>query len=267
MATQLELANIALGHLGTVSLASYNENSPEGLHVRRQWDLTRDALLRSRHWNFAIKRATLTLTGAVSLTGISSTIGSTSVTVASATGLSVGMGIRGDFVPGGTLITAISGTTLTLDTQATKTATSQTATAYTPPAFDYAYSYDLPSDYLRALEWNGREAGTGEAAFDIEGAVLLCDDTTAQLRYVARITDQTLWDASFVEAFCLKLASRVAAGITTAQGLAQALDQRADQYLLRAFGPDNGETKPRAVLAQTDSGWLAARAGLDARFL
>lgn len=264
--TQLELANIALGHLGTIGLVTYNEASPEGEHVRRHWDLARDALLRQRHWNFAIRRATLLLTGQVNLTGVTSTLGSASVSVASASGLSVGMGIKAVFVSRGVTITAIVGTTLTLSATASATVTGQTATAYTAPAFDYAYGYALPADYLRALGWNGREAGTGEARFDIESGTLLCNDDGAQLRYVARITDVAAWDSSFCEAFALRLAARIAPGITTAQGLAASLDQRAEMYLQKAFGPDNGETKPRAVLAQTGSGWLDARAGFDPRF-
>lgn len=265
--TQLEIANVALGHLGTVSLVTYDETSPEGLHVRRHWDLVRDALLRQRHWNFAIQRATLTLNGAVDLTGIASTTGSADITVADATGLSVGMSILGEFVPRGAKITAIVSLTVTLDTTASTTDTAQTATAYDAPAFEYDFAYDLPDDYLRALEWNGREAGTGQSEFDIEGTTLLCDDAeTAQLRYTAKVEDCALWDSNFIEAFAMKLAARVAPGITTAQGLGGQLDQRAEAYLAKAFGPDNGETRPRAIMAHETSGWLDARAGLDPRF-
>lgn len=264
--TQLELANVALGHLGTISLADYNETSPEGVHVRRHWDLTRDALLRQRHWNFAIKRAKLDLVGQVDLTGVAITIGSTSMTVDDSTGVSVGDSILADFIPLGTTVTAVASTTLTLSGSALSTVSATTAKAYEATPFDYLFAYVLPSDYLRALEWNGAEAGTGQAEFDIEAGTLLSDDTENEFRYVASITDTTKWDSNFIEAFCLKLAARIAPGITTAQGLGAQLDQRAEMYLVKAFGPDNGETRPRAVLAQTNSGWLDARAGLDPRF-
>lgn len=258
---EAELANIALGHLGTVTLNDFNENSPEGIHVRRNWALVRDALLRQRHWNFAIKRTTLVLDGAVNLTGVSSENGSADIEVDSATGLSVGMSVKGTFVQAGAKITAIDGTTVTLDTICSTTADSQTATAYNAPAFDYDYGYALPSDYLVALEVNARECGTAEAAMDIEGSSLLCDDLTCQLRYVARVEDSSKWDQCFKEAFALRLAARIATGITTAQGLASQLDQRAEQYLAKAFGPDNTESKPRVVRATERSGWLDARNG------
>ena len=261
------LANIALGHLGTTSIEAFNESSPEGVHVRRHWNLVRDALLRQRHWNFAIKRVELKLDGLVEMTGGSVTRGDETVTVASTTGLAVGQTLIGSGIPTGTKVASVTdGTHFEMDAAATTTGSSLAISAYDAPAFDYQFAYVLPTDYLRALNWNGREAGTSEAGYDIESGLLLTDDDSAQLRYVAKVTDPSSWDDSFKEAFCLRLAARVATGITTAQGLAAQLDQRAEQYMQKAFGPDNGETKPRAVLAQNGSGWLDARNGFDSRF-
>ncbi len=263
----LDLANIALGHLGTASLADYNETSPEGVHIRRHWNLVRDSLLRQRHWNFAIKRVELELAGLVEMTGGSVTRGDETVTVASTTGLSVGQTVIGSGIPAGTKVASVTdGTHFEMDAAATTTGSSLAISAYDAPAFDYQFAYVLPTDYLRALNLNNREAGTSEAGYDIELGLLLTDDESAQLLYVAKVTDPSSWDDSFKEAFCLRLAARVATGITTAQGLAAQLDQRAEQYLQKAFGPDNGETKPRAVLAQNNSGWLDARNGFDSRF-
>jgi hypothetical protein len=193
--TKTELANIALGHIGSALIQSIDELSPAAQHIRRMWDLTRDGLLRQRHWNFALDRKTLTR--------------------------------------------------LTDD-----------------PAFGWDAAYQLPADYLLAIEWNGREAGTGEAEFDIEGGKLLCDDTeTAELRYVKRVEEVSKWDASFCEAFCYKLAAAIAPSLSSSQGMADALTAKGEQSMLRAFGPDNLETRPRAVLAQEGSQWRAAREG------
>lgn len=261
------LANIALGHLGTVSLVAFNETSPEGVHVRRNWNLVRDALLRQRHWNFAIKRTMLALDGQVTLTGGATVRGDATVTVMSTVGLAVGKSVKGGGIPAGAKIASVTnGTTFELDAAADATGSNALFTAYDAPAFGCLFAYVLPSDYLRALNWNDRESGTGESGYDIEGGLLLCDDESAVLRYVAKIADVTLWDDCFKEAFCLRLAARIATGISSAQGLAASLDQRAEQYLMKAFGPDNGETRPRAVLAQNSSGWLDARAGYDSRF-
>jgi hypothetical protein len=75
------------------------------------------------------------------------------------------------------------------------------------------------------------------------------------------VEQTSLWDAAFCEAFCLKLASAIAPSITAAPGLAGDLRVEAERVMVKAFGPDNLETRPRAVLAQSASGYLNARFG------
>jgi len=193
--TKTELANIALGHIGSAKIQSIDENSPAAEHCRRMWEFVRDGLLRQRHWNFALTRSALS-------------------------------------------------------------ALSQ------DPAFGYAFAYQLPADYLLAIEWNGREAGTGESAFDIESGTLLCDDESGNLRYVRVVESVSSWDASFCEAFSYKLAAAIAPSISSSANLADSLMQRGEQVMVRAFGPDNLETRPRVILAQTDSAYAAARLGV-----
>jgi hypothetical protein len=194
------LANIALGHLGSSLIQSIDELSPQAEHCRRMWEITRDSLLRERHWNFALTRADL----------------------------------------------------------------SASADA---PLFGWEVAYVLPADYILAIEWNGREAGTGEAGFDIEGGFLLTDAESdgatarAELRYVYQHDNVSKWDASFCRAFSFALAAAIAPALSSSAGLADNMMQKSDEVLKRAFGPDNLETRPRAVLAQENSGWLAAREG------
>lgn len=59
MATQLEIANMALSRIGEGEMADYNENSAAGIVVRRHYDHVRDSLLRMGAWNFAMTRASL----------------------------------------------------------------------------------------------------------------------------------------------------------------------------------------------------------------
>lgn len=198
--TKTELANIALGHLGSALIQSLDENSPSAQHCRRMWDFVRDGLLRQKDWNFALDRATLSR--------------------------------------------------LQVD-----------------PPFGYNAAYQLPSTCLRVVEWNGQEAGTGEAQFDIESKMLLCnvegdeDTPRAELRFIRRVDNVNDWDASFNEAFSYKLAAAIAPAISTSAGLADSMNKLGEQVMLRAFGPDNLETRPRVVLAQEGSGWMAARQG------
>lgn len=194
------LANIALGHIGSALIQSFDELSPSAQHVRRMWDLTRDKLMRERPWNFALHRVTL----------------------------------------------------------------SKLAQA---PLFGYDSAYALPADYLLAVEWNGMKAGTGSAEFAIEGAALLCDaigsgeSELAELLYVRRVEAVTAWEPSFCDAFSYALASAIAPSFSGSAGLADAMAKKAELATLRAFGPDNTESRAEVVLAQTGSKWLAAREG------
>lgn len=130
------------------------------------------------------------------------------------------------------------------------------------PEFDFAYAYALPSDYLRAIEFNGQAGGTSEAQYEISGGNLLSDSDVAQLKYTARVENTELWDAAFVDAFTLALAAVIIPGISTSASAGAALRQRAEAAANSAIDPSKREGRPRAVQAQTGSGYMRARQGL-----
>jgi hypothetical protein len=75
------------------------------------------------------------------------------------------------------------------------------------PAFGWSYAYTLPGDCLRVVELNDTEIGdvlTDECV--IEGRNLLTNASTANVVYLKRIEDVSLYDPLFVEAFAIKLA-------------------------------------------------------------
>lgn len=59
MASNVEIANRALGELGAAKITDLEEDSPEARKVNRVFVLVRDALLRRHKWNFAMKRTSL----------------------------------------------------------------------------------------------------------------------------------------------------------------------------------------------------------------
>ncbi len=130
-----------------------------------------------------------------------------------------------------------------------------------PPAFGYLHAYELPSDYILGIELNGQPLGTGQTECDLEGSTILCNAITAQIRYVKRVVSVQSWDPSFCKAFALALAAAIAPALTTATGVAQSLRQESAQLMAVAYGPDNLETRPRAISAMSDSAWLKAREG------
>ena len=60
--TATEIANMALGHLGTARIADFEENSPAAENVRRFWRVCRRTALREFDWNFALARLALSAT-------------------------------------------------------------------------------------------------------------------------------------------------------------------------------------------------------------
>jgi len=82
------------------------------------------------------------------------------------------------------------------------------------PLSGWAYQYGLPADFMRSVQLNGYEADEIRSDYQIENGRLLTDYDIAQLRYVAKITDPTLYDPLFIEAFALKLASKIAVPLT-----------------------------------------------------
>jgi hypothetical protein len=78
----------------------------------------------------------------------------------------------------------------------------------TGPLMGFTYSYALPtSPYcLRVLQLNDDDS----LEWAVEGRKLFTDEGTAQIKYIAQITDPASFDALFTEALAFKLASLAA---------------------------------------------------------
>jgi hypothetical protein len=93
----------------------------------------------------------------------------------------------------------------------------------TAPLFGWAHQFLLPSDSLRILEVNGWNLAQRPGYWQIEGRMLLCNDSEADIRYIVRVTDCNLFDSLFVEALSLKLGSKIARAINGSAEMAGAL--------------------------------------------
>jgi hypothetical protein len=60
LASQVGIANVALGKLGSSSISNLDDPSPGAEAVKAVWDYARDAELRAHPWKFAITRGTIT---------------------------------------------------------------------------------------------------------------------------------------------------------------------------------------------------------------
>lgn len=94
--------------------------------------------------------------------------------------------------------------------------------AVATPAFGFTKQYPLPSAYLRLIEVGENYVmymADTQPYFQIEGDAtgqnILCDETSPlNVRYIARVTDTSLWSALFCEVMACRLAAEVAEDLT-----------------------------------------------------
>jgi len=84
------------------------------------------------------------------------------------------------------------------------------------PAYGFNYQYALPTNpyCLRVLEMEYKDYIFKVENVATHGRVLLTDEGTAKILYIARITDTTLFDAMFVDTLTAKLAVDLAYPVT-----------------------------------------------------
>lgn len=93
----------------------------------------------------------------------------------------------------------------------------------TPPAFDYAYQFQLPSDWLRSIQIGPRDC---ELDFTIEGQRVLTDANTLALVYIFRNVIESTWDDTLVEVITAKMTSVLAYPITQSASMQQVMESQ-----------------------------------------
>lgn len=126
-----------------------------------------------------------------------------------------------------------------------------------PPAFGFAYQFQLPDDFLR-LDIDELDPCIISGKWSLEGSRrLLCDAPgPINVRYVARIAETGDWDPLFVEAFANRLAFQVADRLTGDRGRKQDCWAAYNAALREATGIDGRENPPVDLM---DSSWVNAR--------
>lgn len=101
----------------------------------------------------------------------------------------------------------------------------------TAPAFDYAYSFLLPDDWLRTLAVGKTDDNT---YFKMENGRILMDGTVCYLTYVFRQEDVTKYDALLTEALQWSMAAEMAYPLTRAVETQQAMLKQEEWVMKRA---------------------------------
>ena len=141
----------------------------------------------------------------------------------------------------------------------------------TTPVYGYSFQYGMPADFSRLAEVNETSVWeTGSADwFELEGdndngLVLLTNASNIRVRYVANITVVNRFDALFVEALTILLASKMARAITGSDKRELELRKQYEGMdLPTAQFVDGAETNsgenPPIYKALTQSGLVRAR--------
>lgn len=112
------------------------------------------------------------------------------------------------------------------------------------PAFDYAYQFTLPSDWIRTIS-------VGEYGYETdyrqEGRKILSDESSLKLTYIYKNTDVTTWDVSLVKAMTHAMQAALAYPITQSASMAQVADQQLAMYMKRARAIDGQDTPPETM--------------------
>tara|TARA_R110002020_G_scaffold61731_8_gene165810 strand:+ start:446 stop:1033 length:588 start_codon:yes stop_codon:yes gene_type:complete len=118
------------------------------------------------------------------------------------------------------------------------------------PVYDFAYRFDLPTDYLRLV---GIEDNPD---YKISGQFIECDSNPIKIKYVGENDTPTEYDAMFVMAFALRLASTIAERLTQSSVLSKEL-MEAYQFAIRDAKTVDAQSDQPDTLETNE--WLDAR--------
>jgi hypothetical protein len=266
--TDVGLCNLALAKIGDRRISTLSDGTAEADFCSVFYSEALDEALRAHPWNFAVADARLTVTktafsGGTAIADSSGTIRVTST----AHGLATNDRVLIEDVEGVTaangrwFVTRIGADTFDLqDSVFSGTYTASSGTWLKVPAFEWAYRHALPDGCLRLLKVNGWGEEEEPRRWESRSGEVLHDSETADIRYVARVTDVSKFDPLFKSAFAALLAAKLAKPLTGSGGLADAFLSE----FARVSGPqarriDAGEGSPNPRPAWADSALVRAR--------
>ena len=176
MATEVSICSNALRRLGDDPITSLTDDTERARLCNAFYIPSRDQVLRSHPWNFAITRATL-------------------------------------------------------------------AKLSDTPAYEYSYQYALPNDpyCLRVLEMEYKDYIFKIEHYASQGRVLLTNESTAKILYIAKVTDTAQFDSMFVDVLTAKLAVDLAYPVTNSVKLQDQMQKLFQQKLSEARSVDGQE--------------------------
>jgi hypothetical protein len=271
--TKTEICNLALSLVSANTATDIDADStPQAEAVRRWFVPARDEALASHPWNFATKRARLTLTW-TALSGValadngSGLIRVTHNTHSMQTGDRIHMrNVQGVPAANGTwYITRITQHIFDLqDSVFSGTHTSGTGEWLLAPLTGWDYQHTIPSDSLRVVRVNGEEGNEEDSQpYAIEQGLLLTDADIVELRYVYQNTTVTTWTQDFINAFAYLLASYIASEIIKSTDKSEQMRRQFEGIIApQKRRTDARSGKGRRLQPVYDSDLIRARRGV-----
>jgi len=132
------------------------------------------------------------------------------------------------------------------------------------PVFGYAYSYNLPENFIRMISFNDTDSWDQEDLYKREGQYLLTDKNTAKCVYTRYYADSTRYDSLFTEALIVYLAGKASTVIRQDEALGYSLMEEFRKIALpEAKTVDGNEEYRRPRKYTKDSEWVNSRRGVN----
>lgn len=202
--TSLDIANSALIKLGERTISALSDQTAPAQAANTRIEFCRRAVLRTHPWNFAVRRATLSLNN---ITGIADNGGGLCRVTSALHGFSSSnkvsiSGVRGTSEANGTwTITVIDPNTFDLIGSSFVNTYIDGGVVGLAAEYGWTFQHLLPTNCLRLLIIN-----TDEDRWRIEGRYILSNESSLQIKYIVDHTDYDTMDSLFHEALAAYLA-------------------------------------------------------------
>jgi len=128
------------------------------------------------------------------------------------------------------------------------------------PIFGFAEQYQLPTDYITMVELNGLDVEKITDRWKVEGLLLLSDADSANIIYVADVTNVSEWSPGFEQCVALHMAAQLATTIRQDGVKAAELESRLeDRALSDARKTDSNEANLRPIDTTSGSQYIKSR--------
>lgn len=270
-ATKLQIVNGALTHVGAPILADLTGTDKNTRLINQFYDVTRQKLLESFFWNFSKRRVRLTPTnspGSVTVVGVSQ-----------ASAAVVGTAVNHNFNNGDTIvltgvvgmtqinglkstISSAVGTSFVMDeiNSSAFSAYSSGGLAAYAPQHEWNYYFSLPSDFLKIEQIDYPDPDV----YEVENNRIATDADYVDMAYIADISTESVYSATFAEALALLLGWKISYAITQDAGVRDRLFEEFNRFVRKARVVDAMQDNRHLVWVTED--WLEARGNNKSRF-